>query len=115
VEALFSVAGLPRDPIDRRGHELGGSPLLVTRLGEEQTEPLELRDRFDLSLDPVAERQLFDRVNDERTQRGVTALPWDERLVAVSRALSERMFKLKYVSHDSPVAGSPFDSGKRLA
>jgi uncharacterized protein YkwD len=89
--------------------QLGGSPLLVTRIGEDQTEQLDLPDGIELSPDPVAERQLFDLVNGERTQRGVGALAWDERLVPVSRAHSEEMFKLKYFSHESPVSGSPFD------
>ena len=89
--------------------QLGGAPLLVTRIGEDQTEQLDLPDALELSPDPVAERQLFELVNDERTQRGIGALAWDERLVPVSRAHSEEMFKLKYFSHDSPVAGSPFD------
>jgi uncharacterized protein YkwD len=88
---------------------LGGSPLLVTRIGEDQTEQLDLPDDLELSPDPVAERQLFDLVNEERTQRGFAALAWDERLVPVSRAHSEEMFKLKYFSHDSPAAGTPFD------
>jgi uncharacterized protein YkwD len=88
---------------------LGGSPVLVTRIREDQTEPLDLPDGLELSADPVAERQLFDLVNEERTQRGFGALAWDERLVPVSRAHSDEMFKLKYFSHDSPVTGSPFD------
>jgi uncharacterized protein YkwD len=87
---------------------LGGS-LLVTRIGEDETEPLDLPDGLELSADPVAERQLFDLVNEERTQRGFDALAWDERLVPVARAHSEEMFKLKYFGHDSPVTGSPFD------
>jgi uncharacterized protein YkwD len=89
--------------------QLGGAPLLVTRIGEDQTEQLDLPDGLELSPDPVAARQLFELVNDERAQRGVGVLAWDERLVPVSRAHSEEMFRLKYFSHDSPVAGSPFD------
>jgi len=89
--------------------QLGGSPLLVTRIGEDQTEQLDLPDALELSPDPVAERQLFDLVNEERTQRAFAALAWDERLVPVARAHSEEMFRLKYFSHDSPVTGSPFD------
>ena len=88
---------------------LGGSPLLVTRVGEDQTEQLDLPDGIDVAADPVAERQLFDLVNDERTQRGLGGLEWDERLVPVARAHSAEMFQLKYFSHDSPVVGSPFD------
>jgi uncharacterized protein YkwD len=89
--------------------QLGGSPLLVTRIGEDQTERLDLPDGIEVIPDPIAERQLFELVNEERTQRGFGALSWDDRLVPVARAHSEEMFKLKYFSHDSPVAGSPFD------
>jgi uncharacterized protein YkwD len=89
--------------------QLGGSPFLVTRIGEEETEHLDLPDRIELSPDPLAERQLFDLVNEERVQRGLAALAWDERLIPLARSHSEEMFKLKYFSHESPVTGSPFD------
>ena len=89
--------------------QLGGSSLLVTRVGEDQTERLDLPDGIALDGDPVAERQLFDLVNEERTQRGFDALVWDTRLVPVARSHSEEMFTLKYFSHESPVSGSPFD------
>jgi uncharacterized protein YkwD len=89
--------------------QLGGSPLLVTRVGEDQTERLDLPDGIDLAPDPVAERQLFDLVNEERTQRGFDGLIWDERLVPVARAHSQEMFTLKYFSYESPTSGSPFD------
>ena len=89
--------------------QLGGSPLLVTRVGEDQTERLDLPDGIDLAPDPVAERQVFDLVNEERTQRGLDALVWDEHLLPVARAHSQEMFTLKYFSHESPISGSPFD------
>ena len=89
--------------------QLGGSPILVTRIGEDQTERLDLPDGIELAPDPVAERQLFDLVNEERTQRGIDALVLDERLVPVARSHSQEMFTLKYFSHESPVSGSPFD------
>lgn len=89
--------------------QLGGGPLLVTRIGEDQTEQLDVPDGIALTEDPVAERQLLDLVNDERTQRGIAPLAWDERLVPVARAHSTEMFQLKYFSHESPVSGSPFD------
>jgi uncharacterized protein YkwD len=95
--------------IERFTAQLGGSGLLVTRIGEDQTERLDLPDGIDLAPDPIAERQLFDLVNEERTQRSLLALVWDQRLVPVARAHSEEMFRLKYFSHDSPVSGSPFD------
>jgi uncharacterized protein YkwD len=89
--------------------QLGGGPLLVTKLGEEDTEKLDLPDGLALSPDPVAENELFNLVNQERTQRGLDALVWDDRLVPVARAHSEEMFTLKYFGHQSPVSGSPFD------
>lgn len=89
--------------------QLGGSALLVTRIGEGQTEQLDLPDQVELAPDPVAERQFLDLVNEERVQRGLDALAWDERLLPVARSHSEEMLKLKYFSHESPVTGSPFD------
>ena len=94
--------------------QLGGSPLLVTRIGEDQTENLDLPDGIQLAADPVAERQLFDLVNEERTQRGLDALVWDDRLVPVARSHSDEMFRLKYFSHESPGSGSPFDRLKAV-
>ena len=84
-------------------------PLFVTKLGADDTEKLDLPSDLQLVADPVAERQMFDLVNDERASAGLSRLVWDERLVPVARAHSEEMFKLKYFSHTSPVAGSPFD------
>ena len=84
-------------------------PLFVTKLGEDDTQRLDLPDNIALSVDPAAERQMFDLVNEERVTAGLAALAWDDRLVPVARAHSEEMFKLKYFSHQSPVSGTPFD------
>ncbi len=89
--------------------EPDGAPLFVTRLGADDTQKLDLPDVLTLVPDPDAERQLFFAVNEERTARGLAALEWDPRLVPVARAHSEEMFRRKYFSHQSPVAGSPFD------
>jgi uncharacterized protein YkwD len=89
--------------------QLGGSPLLVTKIGEDETEKLDLPDVLAIEPDPVAERQLYDLVNEERGKVGLAILAWDDRLVPVARAHSVEMFKLKYFSHESPKAGSPFD------
>jgi uncharacterized protein YkwD len=89
--------------------QLGGMPLLVTKIGKDETTKLELPDDLELMPDPIAERQLFDLVNEERAQRGLVALAWDDRLVAIARGHSREMFALKYFGHDSPIAGSPFD------
>ena len=84
-------------------------PLFVTRLGEDQSESLDLPSDLALSPDPVAERQMLDLVNEERTAAGLRALIWDDRLLPVARQHSEEMFRLKYFAHQSPVSGSPFD------
>jgi len=84
-------------------------PLFVTKLGEDQSETLDLPNDLQLSPDPVAERQMFDLVNEERTAVGLRALIWDDRLLPVARQHSEEMFRLKYFAHQSPVSGSPFD------
>ncbi|HEY9325837.1 MAG TPA: CvpA family protein [Candidatus Limnocylindria bacterium] len=84
-------------------------PLFVTKLGEDQREDLDLPSNLQLSADPIAERQMFDLVNDERAAVGLARLQWDDRLLPVARQHSEEMFKLKYFAHQSPVSGSPFD------
>ena len=84
-------------------------PLFVTRLGEDQSETLNLPDDLRFAPDPVAERQMFDLVNEERAAVGLRALTWDDRLLPVARQHSEEMFRLKYFAHQSPVSGSPFD------
>jgi uncharacterized protein YkwD/uncharacterized membrane protein required for colicin V production len=84
-------------------------PVFVTRLGADDTQSLDLPSDLQLASDPVAERQMLELVNEERTSAGLRALEWDDRLVPVARAHSEEMFKLKYFSHTSPTAGSPFD------
>jgi uncharacterized membrane protein required for colicin V production len=84
-------------------------PVFVTKLGADDTEKLDLPSDLQLTPDPVAERQMLDLVNEERSSAGLQPLAWDDKLVPVARAHSEEMFKLKYFSHTSPVAGSPFD------
>ena len=90
-------------------NQLGGAPLLVTKLGEDDTQTLDVPDDLALAPDVAAERQLFELLNEERVSRGRTALVWDERLVTVARAHSTEMFRAKYFSHHSPVSGTPFD------
>ncbi len=94
----------------RLSGQLGESvPLFVTRLGEDQSEPLDLPSDLQLSADAVAERQMLDLLNEERSAAGLRPLIWDDRLLPVARQHSEEMFKLKYFAHQSPVSGSPFD------
>ncbi len=94
----------------RLSGQLGESvPLFVTKLGEDQSEALDLPGDLQLSTDAAAERQMFELVNEERSAAGLRPLTWDDRLVPAARQHSEEMFKLKYFAHQSPVSGSPFD------
>jgi len=94
----------------RLSGQLGGTvPLFVTKLGEDQSESLDLPNDLQLAPDPGAERQMFDLVNEERAAVGLSALIWDDRLLPIARQHSEEMFRLKYFAHQSPVSGSPFD------
>jgi uncharacterized protein YkwD len=84
-------------------------PLFVTKLGENESQKLDLPDNLALTPDASAERQMLELVNEERANAGLKPLAWDERLVPIARQHSEEMFKLKYFAHQSPVTGSPFD------
>lgn len=86
-----------------------GAPLLVTRLGADDRQSLDLPADLALEADPEAERQLVALANEERATRGLAPLELDARLVTVARAHSTEMFRLRYFSHTSPETGSPFD------
>lgn len=91
--------------------QLGGDniPLFVTKVDENETQKLDLPDGLTLAQDRVAEEQMFELVNQERANAGLKPLVWDDRLAAIGRAHSLEMLQLKYFSHESPTAGSPFD------
>jgi uncharacterized membrane protein required for colicin V production len=110
ARGLIDQISVLQPTLARLSGQLGESvPLFVTRLGEDQREALDLPDDLSLSADAVAERQMFDLVNEERTSVGFRALIWDDRLLPVGRQHSEEMFRLKYFAHQSPVSGTPFD------
>jgi uncharacterized protein YkwD len=48
------------------------------------------------------ERQMLQRVNQERTKRGLKALAWDGRLADVGRAHSRDMLAKSYFAHEDP-------------
>ncbi len=105
-ELIAQVSAL-QPQLAKLSGQLGESvPLFVTKLGEDQSETLDLPNDLQTTPDPTAERQMFDLVNDERRAAGLTALAWDDRLLPVARQHSEEMFALKYFSHESPVKGS---------
>ena len=114
ARALIDQISALQPTLARLSGQLGETvPLFVTRLGEDQSEPLDLPNDLALSADPVAERQMFDLLNEERTSAGLRALIWDDRLLGVARQHSEEMFRLKYFAHLSPVSGTPFDRIKK--
>jgi len=59
--------------------------------------------------DPVAEREIFDLVNQERAKQGLKQLKWSDQLSNVGRAHCLDMFKRSYFSHYTPEGKSPFD------
>jgi uncharacterized protein YkwD len=110
ARALIDQISALQPTLSKLSGQLGETvPLFVTKLGEDQSESLDLPNDLQLAPDPVAERQMFDLVNEERGQVGLRALVWDDRLLPVARQHSEEMFRLKYFAHQSPVSGSPFD------
>jgi uncharacterized membrane protein required for colicin V production len=110
ARALIDQISALQPTLARLSGQLGESvPLFVTRLGEDQSEPLDLPNDLALTPDAVAERQMLDLVNEERTAAGLRALIWDDRLLPVARQHSEEMFQLKYFAHQSPVSGTPFE------
>lgn len=110
ARGLIEQISVLQPTLARLSGQLGESvPLFVTRLGEDQRQPLDLPDDLALSADGVAERQMLDLLNEERTSAGLRALIWDDRLLPVARQHSEEMFRLKYFAHTSPVSGTPFD------
>ena len=112
ARALIERVALVQPQLASLSGQFGDNvPLFVTKLGAEDTESLAnvLPEGLQPTPDPAAERQLFDLVNEARTSAGIPPLDWDERLVPVARAHSAEMFRLRYFSHESPTAGSPFD------
>lgn len=64
----------------------------------------------DFKIDELAEKEMLDDVNRERTSRGIRALDrGSEPLINVARAHCEDMFKRGYFSHQSPEGLTPFD------
>lgn len=57
----------------------------------------------------VYETNMVELVNTERTQRGLTALIADDRLVSIARAHSQDMISGGFFSHTSPISGTPWD------
>lgn len=110
ARALIAQISVLQPTLARLSGQFGETvPLFITRLGEDQSESLDLPDDLQLAPDAIAERQMLDLVNEERQSVGLRPLVWDDRLLPVARQHSEEMFRLKYFSHQSPVSGSPFD------
>ena len=62
-----------------------------------------------LTVDPEAEVEMLNLLNQERARAGLPPLVMDETLRQVARQHSREMFELGYFGHDSPVTGSPAD------
>lgn len=74
---------------------------LTVSPGSEETIPLNVEERG-LTIDEKSEVGMFNLVNEERRQRNIGELTWDENLVPVSRAHARDMWERRYFSHFSP-------------
>lgn len=55
------------------------------------------------------EKEVFDLINKQRTNNGLTALKNDNEVQRVARIKAQDMVDNNYFSHTSPTYGSPFD------
>ena len=55
------------------------------------------------------EKEVFDLINKQRTNNGLTALKMDSEVLNVARIKAKDMVDNNYFSHNSPTYGSPFD------
>lgn len=55
------------------------------------------------------EKEVFDLINQQRTNNGLQALKIDEEVQRVARIKAQDMVNNNYFSHTSPIYGSPFD------
>lgn len=55
------------------------------------------------------EKEVFDLINIQRTNNGLSALKMDAETLNVARIKAQDMVDNNYFSHNSPVYGSPFD------
>lgn len=55
------------------------------------------------------EKEVFDLINKQRTNNGLSALKVDAGVLKVARVKAQDMVDNNYFSHNSPTYGSPFD------
>lgn len=60
------------------------------------------------------EQEVFNLINKQRTNNGLTALKIDSEVQRVARIKAQDMVDNNYFSHNSPTYGSPFDMLKSL-
>jgi len=58
-------------------------------------------DPVDLRVDKKSEKEMFELINKERTERGVNELAWDEEIAQVARVHGQGMWEGKYFGHIS--------------
>ena len=63
----------------------------------------------DSNLMNADEQEVFNLINKQRTNNGLTALKIDNEVQRVARIKAEDMVYNNYFSHQSPTYGSPFD------
>lgn len=53
----------------------------------------------------VIERRVWEIVNQERTELGLKALAWDDRLAGAAREHAANMVRYRFFSHSDPIRG----------
>lgn len=59
-------------------------------------------DKQELTVDEVAEKTMFNLVNDERKKQGIKELTWREEVLPVARGHGQDMWERQYFGHVSP-------------
>ncbi len=75
----------------------------------EESQELNIPENISLSVDTQSEKEMFNLVNKERKDRGISELKESNALRDVGRAHCSDMFKRRYFSHYTPEGLSPFD------
>lgn len=81
--------------------------------GETAPRSLSIKEQGSPASDAGAvERELFERVNEDRRQSNLAPLIWDERAAAIARKHSEEMRDKEFVAHVSPTTGTASDRAR---
>lgn len=88
------------------------SSLTVTTIDPKKQQTIKLPSyKTNLAIDEESEKQMVEKVNEERTKRGIGTVQFNEKLQDVARAHAKDMWNRSYFGHISPEGK---DVGNRL-